>query len=497
MTFEKLNLIPQLLHSLKAKGYTAPTAIQQKAIPHILEGKDIFGSAQTGTGKTAVFALPILQLIYTNKKHSPLNPPKGDFHAQSSSLRGDKRGAKALILAPTRELAQQISDSFRDYGRGLNIRHTVIYGGVSQRPQTDALRNGVDILIATPGRLLDLINQGYVHLEAVEFFVLDEVDRMLDMGFINDIKKIIPKLAQKKQTLFFSATFPTEIKKLADSLLHHPVMVQTDAASSTAVNVKQYVYFVPKEQKKVLLANILAKEPNSHVLVFTRTKRGADRLVKNLSADNIRAEAIHGDKSQGARQRALNFFKSRKINLLIATDVASRGIDVTDISHVINYDLPEEAEVYVHRIGRTGRAGAKGIAISFCSHDERYLMKDINKLAGNKIETVQTPAFSKEELQRAQTKTPVYQTDNRDDNYRERRFSSPGNNESRGKNFQRDESRGNSYQRHDRSNNTERTNNSTQGNSSAQPERKFRPRKKKWHGKWQGKRSSHSHSKQG
>src|ERR1051326_2593113 len=379
MTFENLNLIEPILHSLKAKGYVSPTPIQQKAIPHVLEGKDIFGSAQTGTGKTAAFALPILQILHSKRNHIPQQHSKNN-HTQ-------RRAIKALVLAPTRELAQQISDSFRDYGKALHLKHTVIYGGVSQRPQTEALRAGVDILIATPGRLLDLIDQGYVHLQNVEFFVLDEVDRMLDMGFIHDIKRVITLLPQKKQTLFFSATLPPEIKKLADGLLYNPVTVATAPVSSTSVNVKQYVYFVAKQNKKNLLKYIFNATPDHHMLIFMRTKRNADRLAKNLFTMGLRAEAIHGDKSQGARQRALQQFKSRKINLLIATDVASRGLDISDVTHVINFDLPEEAEVYVHRIGRTGRAGATGIAISFCSNDERHLMKDINKLSGNKIET--------------------------------------------------------------------------------------------------------------
>lgn len=374
MTFENLKLLPQILQSLKTKGYITPTPIQEKSIPHILEGKDIFGSAQTGTGKTAAFALPILQLLFLNKATH-------------------KKGIKALILAPTRELAQQISDSFHNYGRGLHLRHTVIYGGVSQFHQTNALRSGVDIVIATPGRLLDLMNQGYVHLNAVEFFVLDEVDRMLDMGFINDIKKIIQKLPAKKQTIFFSATAPIEIKKLADTLLHHPVVVQVNPTSTAAAGVKQYLYFVQKENKKELLKNILSQEEKHHVLVFTRTKRGADRLVKNLSVDGIRAEAIHGDKTQGARQRALEKFKRRSVSMLVATDVASRGLDITDISHVINFDLPEDADTYIHRIGRTGRAGATGIALSFCSPDERNLLRDIQKLAKNNIEVVSSHPF--------------------------------------------------------------------------------------------------------
>jgi ATP-dependent RNA helicase RhlE len=373
MTFENLNLLPQILSSLKAKGYSQPTPIQEKSIPHILEGKDICGSAQTGTGKTAAFALPMLQILFNNKAHQ-------------------RKGIKALILAPTRELAQQISDSFRDYGKGLHIRHTVIYGGVSQHGQTNALRSGVDIVIATPGRLLDLMEQGFVHLNTIEFFVLDEVDRMLDMGFINDIKKIIAKLPQKKQTLFFSATMPPEIKKLSDSLLKNPVIVQTAAVSQAAVTIKQYVYHVKNDNKKALLKYILDKEVKPHVLVFTRTKRGADKLAKSLNADGIKAEAIHGNKSQNARQKALDRFKSRNISMLIATDVASRGLDITEISHVINFDLPEEAETYIHRIGRTGRAGYSGIAISFCSPDERGQLRDINKLTKN-IEVVEDQPY--------------------------------------------------------------------------------------------------------
>jgi ATP-dependent RNA helicase RhlE len=364
MTFENLNLLPQILVSLKAKGYNMPTPIQEKSIPPILEGRDICGSAQTGTGKTASFALPMLQMLFNNKAQQ-------------------RKGIKALILAPTRELAQQISDSFRDYGKGLNLRHTVIYGGVSQHGQTTALRAGTDIVIATPGRLLDLMNQGLLHLNTVEFFVLDEVDRMLDMGFINDIKKIIARLPVKKQTLFFSATMPVEIKKLSDSLLKNPVIVQTAAVSTAAVTVKQFVYHVKSENKKALLSHLLGKEIKPHVLVFTRTKRGADKLAKSLNADGVKAEAIHGNKSQNTRQKALDRFKSRLITMLIATDVASRGLDITDISHVVNFDLPEEAETYIHRIGRTGRAGASGVAIAFCSPDERGQLRDINKLTQN------------------------------------------------------------------------------------------------------------------
>lgn len=373
MTFENLKLLPQICTSLLAKGYTHPTPIQEQSIPSILEGKDIFGSAQTGTGKTAAFALPILQLLYNAKAYQ-------------------RKGIKTLILAPTRELAQQISDNFREYGKGLQLKHTVIYGGVSQHGQTAILRTGVDIVIATPGRLLDLMNQGLVQLNSIEFFVLDEVDRMLDMGFINDIKKIIAKLPLKKQTLFFSATMPAEIKKLSDALLKNPVIVQTTPTSTAAVTVKQYVYHVKTEDKRALLKHILQQEVKPHVLVFTRTKRGADKLAKSLLADGIQAEAIHGNKSQNARQKALDRFKNRTISMLIATDVASRGLHITDISHVINYDLPEDGETYIHRIGRTGRAGAAGIAISFCSPDERSQLRDIHKLAKD-IEIVQGHSY--------------------------------------------------------------------------------------------------------
>jgi len=478
MTFETLNLIPQILHSLKGKGYLTPTPIQEKSILHILEGKDIIGSAQTGTGKTAAFALPILQMLFTTKATQ-------------------RKGIKTLVLAPTRELAQQISDSFRDYGRGLHLRHAVIYGGVSQRPQTDALCSGVDILIATPGRLLDLMNQGYVRLENIEFFVLDEVDRMLDMGFINDIKKIITRIPEKRQTVFFSATMPAEIKKLSDTLLHHPVHVQVNPPSSTAINVKQYMYFVQRDLKKALLKNILEKEPKHHTLVFTRTKRGADKLVKSLLADGMKAESIHGDKSQGARQRALAQFKTRKINLLVATDVASRGLDITDITHVINFDLPEEAEVYVHRIGRTGRAGAMGIAISFCGHDERYMMKDINKLSGNKIELVATPTLSHSETRQhaSHDKPRIYFSS--DGHHREGHSSRHGHSRHRERSLtggHTSHSERRFPPRHSENNHAESNGNSGNGHSS-QPERKFIPRKKKWHGKWQGKRSSHRPSR--
>ncbi len=372
MTFEKLNLIDPITHALKTKGYLQPTPIQEKAIPFILQGKDVFGCAQTGTGKTAAFALPILQLL--NEKHIK-----------------DHSFIKALILAPTRELAIQIDDSFKNYGRQLHLKHTVIFGGVSQNTQTNALQKGVDIVIATPGRLLDLMQQGFVKLNKIEFFVLDEVDRMLDMGFINDIRKIIAKLPQKKQTIFFSATVPPEIKKLADTLLHHPVSVQVAAISAPAESVQQFVYHVEKASKKGLLLHVLKERKIDHALVFTRTKHGANKVAKDLTSSGIRAEAIHGNKSQTARQNALAGFKNRSVKILVATDIASRGIDVDKLTHVINFELPEVAETYIHRIGRTGRAGEGGMALSFCASEEKVYLKDINKLLPKPIEVAATP----------------------------------------------------------------------------------------------------------
>jgi ATP-dependent RNA helicase RhlE len=371
MTFNDLNIIEPITKALSKKGYTLPTPIQQKAIPHLLEGKDVFGCAQTGTGKTAAFAIPILQLLFNSRS----------FRARNS-------GIKALILAPTRELALQIDENIATYNANLGLKHAVIFGGVSQENQVRALKNGIDILTATPGRLLDLMSQGFVKLDAIEFFVLDEADRMLDMGFINDIRKIIAKLPSKRQTMFFTATVPDEIRDLANSLLHHPVPVNAAPVSTAAASVKQSVYYVEKTDKRELLKHLLKEEDIDHVLVFTRTKRGADGVAKDLNRSGIRAEAIHGDKSQGARQRALSGFKSRTIRVLVATDIAARGIDVDKLSHVINYELPEQAETYVHRIGRTGRAGADGIALSFCTTEEREYLKDINKLLKNNIAIV-------------------------------------------------------------------------------------------------------------
>ena len=376
MKFEDLKLIEPLLQAIRKKGYLNPTPIQEKAIPAILQGRDIFGCAQTGTGKTAAYALPILQLLETEKERS------------------QRRVVKALILAPTRELAAQISEEFIAYGKGLDARLVTIYGGVSQRVQTQALQKGVDIVIATPGRLLDLMNQRFIRLDKVEFLVLDESDRMLDMGFINDIRKITAKVPVQRQTLLFSATAPVEIRKLASSLLNNPVQLNLSPDAIPPILVSQSVYHVKKENKRLLLTYVLQNDAVKNVLVFTRTKHGADKVVKDLIRNGIRAQAIHGDKSQHARDKALKDFKNRSIRVLVATDVASRGIDVDKLSHVINYEIPEQAETYVHRIGRTGRAGKYGTALSFCSADEKIYLKNIHKLIHKNIEVVTSHPFA-------------------------------------------------------------------------------------------------------
>ncbi len=374
MTFNDLMLSEPLLKALSKVGYTCPTPIQEQAILPILQGRDIFGCAQTGTGKTAAFALPILEKLQNSSKSNHI---------------------KALILAPTRELAQQISDNIATYSTFLPISHTTVFGGVSQRNQERELRKGVDILVATPGRLLDLMDQGFVRLEKIEYFVLDEADRMLDMGFINDIKRILKKVPAVRQTLFFSATAAKEIMSLANSLLKNPVHISVTPVSSTTTLVEQSIYYVSKEDKRSLLKHVLTTGKVDRALVFTRTKRGADRVAKELNRSGITSEAIHGNKSQGARERALEGFKSRKINVLVATDIASRGIDIDKLSHVINFEIPEQAETYVHRIGRTGRAGSTGIALSFVSHEEMSYMRDINKLTNQKIEVVANHPYTK------------------------------------------------------------------------------------------------------
>jgi ATP-dependent RNA helicase RhlE len=375
MSFEQLDLIKPLVDAVRRKGYTTPTPIQQQSIPHILNGNDIFGCAQTGTGKTAAFALPLLQLLTEEQNQ----------HIQ--------RGIKVLILAPTRELVQQINESFAEYGRGTKIRHTSIYGGVSQRNQVTILKKGVDVVIATPGRLQDLVQQGFIKLDTVRHFVLDEADRMLDMGFIDDIKRIIAKLPAKKQTIFFAATLSPEIKKLSASLLHNPVSVSVAPVSSTSDLISQSVYYVKREDKKMLLKHVIQSNSVENALVFTRTKRGADKVAKDLNSSGIKAGAIHGDKSQNNREQTLKGFKKGMIRVLVATDVASRGIDIDKLSHVINYEIPEQAETYVHRIGRTGRAGAHGIALSFCTSDEKSYMKNIHKLIRKEISVVKLHPF--------------------------------------------------------------------------------------------------------
>lgn len=374
MTFKELEIIDPILTALHDEGYNTPTPIQQQAIPPVAQGKDLLGCAQTGTGKTAAFAIPILQIL--------------------SKTQTNKRNIRALILTPTRELALQIDESLATYGKNLRLRHTAIFGGVPQGKQTKILQAGIDILVATPGRLLDLMQQGFISLSGIEIFVLDEADRMLDMGFVHDVKKLITKLPQQRQTLFFSATMPPVIQKLADSILNNPVHVKVTPVSSTAQSVKQSVYFVEKKQKKHLLTHLLRDMVSSRSLVFTRTKHGADKLVKELHKTGINAAAIHGNKSQNARQRALSDFKANAISVLVATDIAARGIDIDELPYVINYELPEVPETYVHRIGRTGRAGNTGTAISFCDTEEVGDLKNIQKLIGFKVPVIGGHPFS-------------------------------------------------------------------------------------------------------
>ena len=370
MPFKSLNIIEPILKSLQEEGYTTPTPIQAQAIPIVLQGTDLLGCAQTGTGKTAAFAIPILQLLSANKQYDR------------------KRKIRSLIVTPTRELAIQIGESFRAYGRHTGITNTVIFGGVNQSSQVSALQNGVDVLIATPGRLLDLMNQRHISLKDVEIFVLDEADRMLDMGFIHDVKKLLLALPAKKQSLFFSATMPPEIVKLANSILKNPSKVAVTPVSSTVDIIKQNVFFVDKGNKNALLIDVLKDKNIKTALVFTRTKHGADKVVKILIKHNIKAEAIHGNKGQNARQRALTNFKAQTTRVLVATDIAARGIDVDDLEFVINYEMPNVAETYVHRIGRTGRAGAKGTAFSFCDAEEKEYLRDIEKLIAKKIPVI-------------------------------------------------------------------------------------------------------------
>lgn len=363
--------------ALESEGYKKPTPIQEQAIPKLLEGHDLLGVAQTGTGKTASFALPILQEL-----------------AQVKETSNKKRPIQSLIIAPTRELAIQIGDSFKIYSKNLNLKTLVVYGGVSQHPQTKRLRQGVDILVATPGRLLDLIKQKHIHLDQVKHFVLDEADLMLDMGMIDDVKRIVKYLPKNRQTMLFSATMPNEIEKVTKSLLNNPEKVEVSPVSSTVDTIHQEVYFVDQGNKTNLLIRLLKDDSIETALVFSRTKRGANNLVNALRNNGFRAEAIHGNKTQKARQRALKNFKERKTRILVATDIAARGIDIAELSHVINYNLPEVPETYVHRIGRTGRSGRDGIALSFCSHEEKPMLRGIQTLIGKTIEVNEDHPFT-------------------------------------------------------------------------------------------------------
>jgi len=395
MSFENLDLIEPILRALKTEGYETPTPIQEQAIPIILQRKDLLGCAQTGTGKTAAFAIPIIQILY-------------DTHIPAKG----KRKIKSLIVTPTRELAIQIGESFAAYGRYAGLKHTVIFGGVGERPQTDALRAGIDILIATPGRLLDLMNQGYIDLRNIELFVLGEADRMLDMGFIHDVKRIIAELPRERQSLFFSATMPTDIVKLSQTILNNPSKVVITPEVTTAEKVEQQMYMVNYADKRSLLLHLLRNQEIVSALVFTRTKHGADKVVQFLQKNGHQAQAIHGNKSQNARQKALSDFKAGKIRVLVATDIAARGIDVDDLSHVINYEIPNIPETYIHRIGRTGRAGQSGIALSLCDNTEITFLRDIQRLISQTIPVVSDHPyamtdFTPEKAPAKQTRKPI------------------------------------------------------------------------------------------
>jgi len=391
ITFKNLGVIEPITRALEELGYNQPTPIQEKSIPILLEHQDLLGCAQTGTGKTAAFAIPILQ------------------HIQDTPIPKGRRPIQALVVSPTRELAIQIADSFTDYGKYLSVKNTVIFGGVKQGNQTSALSKGVDVLVATPGRLLDLMDQGYISLNAIEYFVLDEADRMLDMGFIHDIKRIIAQLPKRRQSLFFSATMLPDIVALSNKILGNPKKITIQPEQTTAERVDQALYFVAKKDKPKLLIHILQTQPSFTVLVFSRTKHGADKIVKILRKADITADAIHGNKSQGARQRALNLFKAGKTHVLVATDIAARGIDVEELSLVVNYDLPNIPETYIHRIGRTGRAQSSGIALSFCNVEEREYLRDIEKLIDQKIDVVDDHPFVDQEEVPATKSKPANQ----------------------------------------------------------------------------------------
>jgi ATP-dependent RNA helicase RhlE len=421
MTFKDLGLAEPILKALEQEGYSNPTPIQEQAIPILLQGKDLLGVAQTGTGKTAAFGIPILHHLY-----------------EGISLRQNKRKIKALVVTPTRELAIQIGESFTAYGKHTGLRNTVIFGGVKQGQQVRALQNGVDILVATPGRLLDLMNQGYISFRDLEFVVLDEADQMLDMGFIHDIKKIIAKLPPKRQSLFFSATMPKSIVELSRKMLGDFERVTIKPEQATAEKVEQGVYFVSKSNKPKLLVHLLHEKPNDSVLVFSRTKHGANKIVKKLDHAGISSAAIHGNKSQTARQKALGAFKEGKLKILVATDIAARGIDVDSLSLVVNYDLPNVSETYVHRIGRTGRANASGIALSFCMAEERPYLRDIEKLIKQEVPRLGEHPFMDEVSEK---ETEVRRPSQKPRNNNQSRNSGNSGNANRNKNRNRNRNR--------------------------------------------------------
>lgn len=407
MNFENLGLVEPILRAVRHEGYQTATPIQVQAIPQVINGRDLIGCAQTGTGKTAAFALPTLQRLLANgdasketqSGESQSDEPQGKKGRRRS---GSRRAIRALVLSPTRELAAQTGESFAAYGRFTHLRHAVVFGGVSQGAQVRALQKGVDTLVATPGRLLDLMDQGHVDLSGIEIFILDEADRMLDMGFIHDLRRIAARVPRNRQTLMFSATMPEEIRRLAAQWLTDPLRVQVAGESEPVEKISQSVYMVEPRQKPQLLARFLQKSSSTRTLVFSRTKHGADKIVRGLLREGIRAAAIHGNKSQAARKRVLDSFKSDMLPVLIATDIAARGLDVDDISHVINYDMPQDAETYVHRIGRTGRAGAAGIAVSFCGRDEQSQLRLIERLIRRSI------AVEPQQADDAPAETPSY-----------------------------------------------------------------------------------------
>ncbi len=396
MQFNELHLHPSILKAVEEEGYTSPTPIQEQAIPPVLNGNDVLGCAQTGTGKTAAFAMPILHKL----EQQPLT---------------ERKKISALILTPTRELAIQIDDSFKTYGKYLNVRSLVIFGGVGQQPQVNALKNGTDVLIATPGRLLDLISQGFIDLRYISIFVLDEADRMLDMGFINDVRKVLRVLPEKRQNLFFSATMAPEILALAGSILFEPIKVEVTPVSSTAELINQSVYFVDKGNKNALVVDIISDLTAPSILVFTRTKHGADKLARVLNKSGIKADAIHGDKSQNNRQRALNAFKDKSIRVMVATDIAARGIDIEEMEMVINFELPNIPETYVHRIGRTGRAGRSGQAISLCDYEEKSYLKDIEKIIHQSIPVIEEHAYPMQIFEVIKKEKPTHNRPGRKD----------------------------------------------------------------------------------